>query len=96
MAATTEQGPSSTITTTIDPKVAKLRDILQTADNGNPVHAFIIPSEDPHMVRRVVDHHPVGWIKMFFLYFFCTSSNSNPHIPSFVHSYNMLYYILYV
>ena len=41
--------PSSALETSHDPKVARLREILSTADKGSPVDAFIIPSEDPHM-----------------------------------------------
>lgn len=37
-----------------DPKVAALREAMAGADEGNGVHAYIIPSEDPHMVRCCV------------------------------------------
>ena len=39
---------ATTIAVAVDSKVAKLREILATVDGG--VDAFIIPSEDPHMV----------------------------------------------
>lgn len=32
-------------------KLDQLRELLRTADGGNPVSAFIIPTEDAHMVR---------------------------------------------
>ena len=33
-----------------DPKLAALREALLQADGGRGVQAFIVPSEDPHMV----------------------------------------------
>ena len=37
-----------------DAVLARLRAAMAVADGGAPVHAFIIPSEDPHMVRCCV------------------------------------------
>ncbi len=33
-----------------DPKVASMRAAMAAADGGRGVQAFIVPSEDPHMV----------------------------------------------
>lgn len=41
-----------------DERLAKFRDLLAKADKGKGVDAYIIPTEDPHMV------HPVSvWCK---------------------------------
>ncbi len=34
-----------------DPKLAALREAMAAANGGSGVHAYIVPSEDPHMVR---------------------------------------------
>lgn len=34
----------------VDPKLEKLRSLMATANNGKPIDALIVPSEDPHMV----------------------------------------------
>lgn len=51
--ATTAQPPAPATegasAAAVDPKLAKLREFMAAADGG--VDAFIIPSEDPHMVR---------------------------------------------
>lgn len=36
-----------------DPKLAALREAMAAADGGAGVHAYIIPSEDPHMVPSI-------------------------------------------
>ena len=41
---------------TDDPKLAALREALLQADGGRGVQAFIVPSEDPHMVGGC------GWV----------------------------------
>ena len=33
-------------------KLAELRKLFTTADGGKPIHAYIVPTEDPHMVSR--------------------------------------------
>ena len=35
---------------TSDERLAKFRDLLAKADKGKGVDAYIIPTEDPHMV----------------------------------------------
>jgi hypothetical protein len=35
-----------------DPKLTALREAMVGANGGQGVHAYIIPSEDPHMVRH--------------------------------------------
>ena len=34
-----------------DPKLTALREAMSAANGGQGVHAYIVPSEDPHMVR---------------------------------------------
>lgn len=33
-------------------KLEELRKLMSTADGGKPIHAYVIPTEDPHMVRK--------------------------------------------
>jgi hypothetical protein len=35
-----------------DPKLTALREAMSAANGGQGVHAYIVPSEDPHMVRH--------------------------------------------
>lgn len=42
----------------VDVKLDKIRSLMATADNGKPVHAIIVPSEDPHMVRHTLPPRP--------------------------------------
>lgn len=35
-----------------DAKVARMREAMAAADGGRGVQAFIVPSEDPHMVSK--------------------------------------------
>lgn len=46
-----EAGPASAAPAAVDPKLAALREAMAQADGGRGISAFIIPSEDPHMVR---------------------------------------------
>lgn len=60
-----------------DLKVEALREQMRAADGGRGVDAYIIPSEDPHMVRQslclspVLNHHPsallLSWFHASFL-----------------------------
>lgn len=36
----------------VDEKLVKIRELMAKADGGRGVQAFIVPSEDPHMVSR--------------------------------------------
>ncbi len=40
-----------------DPKLSALRQALTQADGGKGVDAYIIPTEDPHMVHSSPAHH---------------------------------------
>lgn len=35
-------------------KLAELRKLMSTANSGKPIDAYIIPTEDPHMVRHLL------------------------------------------
>lgn len=52
--AAVADAPAAAVAT--DPKVARLRELLTTADDAKPIDAFIIPTEDPHMVRQCPRH----------------------------------------
>jgi Xaa-Pro aminopeptidase len=47
--ATNTVAPAAPPTTTTDPKLVKLRQLLASAESGTGVDALIVPSEDPHM-----------------------------------------------
>jgi Xaa-Pro aminopeptidase len=48
-ATSTMDSPAAPPATAVDPKLVRLRKLMAAADGGQPIHAFIIPSEDPHM-----------------------------------------------
>jgi hypothetical protein len=42
-----------------DPKLESMRAIMKNLENGKGVDAFIVPSEDPHMVCVCYDKNPI-------------------------------------
>lgn len=40
-----------------DARLAALRAEMSKADEGRPIHAYIVPTEDPHMSEYSPDHH---------------------------------------
>lgn len=51
VAAMAAAGGAPAAAAAVDPKLVAMREALARADGGKGVQAFIVPSEDPHMVR---------------------------------------------
>jgi hypothetical protein len=58
-----------------DSRLAALRAAMAAADGGRGVDAFIIPTEDSHMVSEEL---PCVW---FFFFFFCPLTPRSPTRP---------------
>lgn len=57
--ATVTNGAVSAPVEAVDERLQKLRKEMASADGGRGVDAYIIPTEDPHMVR--IDQEPLAW-----------------------------------
>ena len=52
MRVATAEEPMVKSTKTSDERLAEFRNLLAKADKGKGVDAYIIPTEDPHMVQQ--------------------------------------------